>query len=276
MARVRNRWGWGFEDAMVSAEEAHAAAPGVGEGLGFDLPGDVENPVPLEAVRLPAPRLEIPAGLRAWCTTDTAERAAHAYGKSYLDAVRALRGRYDHAPDVVARPRDDTDVEALLAWAADVGAAVIPYGGGTSVVGGVEARIPDRFAGAVTVDLSALDALHEVDDVSRAARIGAGASGPVLERRLAEHGLTLRFYPQSFELSTLGGWIATRAGGHFATLYTRIDDLVESVRMVTPAGVLETRRVPASGAGPNGNGLALGSEGVFGVITEAWVRLHPR
>jgi alkyldihydroxyacetonephosphate synthase len=95
MARVRNRWGWGFEDATVSAEEAHAAAPGVSEGLGFDLPGDVEDPVPLEAVRLPAPRLEIPAGLRAWCTTDTAERAAHAYGKSYLDAVRALRGDGD-------------------------------------------------------------------------------------------------------------------------------------------------------------------------------------
>ena len=211
MSRARNRWGWGFEDATVSAQEARAAAPGVGDALGFDLPGDVEDPVPLEAVRLPAPRLEVPAELRAWCASDTAERAAHAYGKSYLDTVRALRGRYDHAPDVVARPRGEADVEALLAWAADAGAAVIPYGGGTSVVGGVEARIPDRFAGAVTVDLGAHDALHEVDDVSRAARIGAGASGPVLERRLAEHGLTLRFYPQSFELSTLGGWIATRA-----------------------------------------------------------------
>ena len=176
MARTRNRWGWGFEDATVSAQEARAAAPGVGDALGFDLPGDVEDPVPLEAVRLPAPRLEVPAGLRAWCTADIAERAAHAYGKSYLDAVRALRGRYDHAPDVVARPRDEADVEALLAWAADAGAAVIPYGGGTSVVGGIEARIPDRFAGAVTVDLSALDALHEVDDVSRASRSTPRAS----------------------------------------------------------------------------------------------------
>jgi alkyldihydroxyacetonephosphate synthase len=276
MSRARNRWGWGFEDATVSVEEARAAAPGVGGALGFDLPGNVEDPVPLEAVRLPAPRLEVPAGLRAWCTTDTPERAAHAYGKSYLDTVRALRGRYDHAPDVVARPRGEADVEALLAWAADAGAAVIPYGGGTSVVGGVEARIPDRFAGAVTVDLGALDALHEVDGVSRAARIGAGASGPVLERRLAEHGLTLRFYPQSFELSTLGGWIATRAGGHFASGPTHIDDLVESVRAITPSGVWASRRLPASGAGPSPDRLLLGSEGILGLITEAWVRVQPR
>jgi alkyldihydroxyacetonephosphate synthase len=276
MARPRNRWGWGFEDATISAADARAAAPGVREALGFELSGEVEDPVPLDDVRLAAPRLAPPAALGDVCTTDRAARAAHAYGKSYVDTVRGLRGRYDHVPDVVASPRDEREVEQVLVWAADAEAAVIPYGGGTSVVGGVETRVPERFAGAVTLDLAALDALHEVDDVSRAARIGAGASGPVLERRLAEHGMTLRFYPQSFELSTLGGWIATRAGGHFATGPTHVDDLVESVRAITPSGTWASRRLPASGAGPSPDRLLLGSEGILGVITEAWVRVQPR
>jgi alkyldihydroxyacetonephosphate synthase len=117
----------------------------------------------------------------------------------------------------------------------------------------------------------------EVDEVSRAARIQAGALGPALEAQLREHGLTLRHFPQSFEMSTLGGWIATRAGGHFATVETHIDDLVESVRAITPvAGVWESRRLPGSGAGPSPDRMLIGSEGTLGVITEAWVRVRPR
>ena len=152
----------------------------------------------------------------------------------------------------------------VLEWAGAANAAVIPYGGGTSVVGGVEPRVPERFDGAVTIDLGAIDKLREVDEVSRAARIGAGASGPRIEEQLAAHGLTLRFFPQSFELSTLGGWIATRAGGHFATHLTHIDDLVESVRAVGPAGDWVSRRLPGSGAGPSPDRLLLGSEGILG------------
>jgi len=124
--------------------------------------------------------------------------------------------------------------------------------------------------------MRALDRVLDVDKTSRAARIQAGATGPGLERQLAEHGLTLRHFPQSFEFSTLGGWVATRAGGHFATLYTHIDDLVESVRMITPTGVWESRRLPGSGAGPSPDRLALGSEGSLGVITESWVRVQER
>ena len=116
----------------------------------------------------------------------------------------------------------------------------------------------------------------EVDPVSRAARIQAGVLGPALDDQLAEHGLTLRHFPQSFEYSTLGGWIATRAGGHFATVYTHIDDLVESVRAITPAGAWESRRLPGSGAGPSPDRMLIGSEGILGVITEAWVRVHER
>ena len=144
------------------------------------------------------------------------------------------------------------------------------------MVGGVEPRVPERFDGAVTIDVGAIDRLREVDEVSRAARIGAGASGPRIEEQLAAYGLTLRFFPQSFELSTLGGWIATRAGGHFATHLTHIDDLVESVRAVGPAGHWVSRRLPGSGAGPSPDRMLLGSEGTLGLITEAWVRVRPR
>ena len=164
----------------------------------------------------------------------------------------------------------------MLGWCADAGAAAIPYGGGTSVVGGVEPRVGDAYAGAVTIDLGALDRVLEVDPVSRAARIQAGVLGPALNEQLAEHGLTLRHFPQSFEYSTLGGWIATRAGGHFATVWTHIDDLVESVRAITPSGAWESRRLPGSGAGPSPDRMLIGSEGILGVITEAWVRVHER
>jgi alkyldihydroxyacetonephosphate synthase len=140
----------------------------------------------------------------------------------------------------------------------------------------VECAVGDGYRGAVSLDLTRLDRVLEVDSVSRAARIQGGALGPVLEEQLRPHGYTLRHFPQSFEFSTLGGWIATRSGGHFATVHTHIDDLVESVRMVTPAGVWESRRLPGSGAGPSPDRLALGSEGILGVITEAWMRVQER
>jgi alkyldihydroxyacetonephosphate synthase len=190
--------------------------------------------------------------------------------------VRGFRGRFDFPPDVVARPRGERDVEALLEWAADANVAVVPYGGGTSVSGGVQCEVPARFDGALSLDLGALDRVLQIDEVSQAACIQAGATGPALEKQLRALDLTLRFYPQSFELSTLGGWIATRAGGHFATAETHIDDLVESVRAVTPAGAWESRRLPGSGAGPSPDRMLLGSEGILGVITEAWVRVRPR
>ncbi len=229
-----------------------------------------------EDIDLPEPRVAPPPALSEIFSADPYERASHSYGKSYRDVVRAFRTRFDHPCDLVAFPRDESDVEAVLEWCSDAGVAAVPYGGGTSVVGGIEPDVEERYAGAVSMDLSNLDRVLEVDPVSRAARIEAGASGPALEEQLREHGLTLRHFPQSFELSTLGGWIATRAGGHFATLYTHIDDLVESVRAVTPAGLFESRRLPGSGAGPSPDRMLIGSEGILGVITEAWVRLQAR
>jgi alkyldihydroxyacetonephosphate synthase len=275
MQRRRSHWGWGYEDERPSPEELRSTAAFLCSHLGFGSP-DPAAPVCLSEVVMGAPRLAPPESLGAICSSDRYERALHCYGCSYRDLVRAFRGEFEHPPDVVARPRDEREVQAVLDWALGAGAAVIAFGGGTSVVGGVEAAVDDRFAGAVTIDLSALDRVLEIDRVSLAARVQAGARGPRLERQLAGDGLTLRHFPQSFELSTLGGWIATRAGGHFATLYTHIDDLVESVRALTPMGAWESRRLPGSGAGISPDRMLIGSEGTLGVITEAWVRVRER
>jgi alkyldihydroxyacetonephosphate synthase len=271
--RRRKFWGWGFEDEQPSAKDLQAAVAGVREQLGFGAE-TAEQPATIEDVELPPPRLEPPASLASICSTDVYDRAARSYGSSYRDLVRAFRARFDHVCDVVAFPEDEQDVVSVLDWCGEVGAAAIPYGGGTGVVGGVEPAIGGAYAGAVTIDLGALDRVLEVDHTSRAARIQAGANGPRLQEQLKEHDLRLRHFPGSFEFSTLGGWIATRSGGHYATIYTHIDDLVESVRAVTPTGVIESRRLPGSGAGPSPDRLMMGSEGVLGVITEAWVRVQ--
>ncbi len=191
--------------------------------------------------------------------------------------MRGLAGDYAGVPDVVAYPRNETEIAAVMDWAGGAQAALTPFGGGSSVVGGVEPKLDEtRYKAAITLDLRHLDRVLEVDRTSRAARIQGGIFGPALEAQLKPHNLTLRHFPQSFEFSTLGGWIATRSGGHFATLYTHIDDLVESLRVVTPRGTLETRRLPGSGAGPSPDRMFIGSEGILGVITEAWMRLQDR
>ena len=204
------------------------------------------------------------------------ERASHALGKSYADVVQGFRGHFEHPPDFVAHPRDEGEVERVLEWCAAERVAAIPFGGGTSVVGGVRPEVPSWCNGVLSLDLRALERVLEVDPVSRSARIQAGASGPGLEAQLGEHGLTLRHFPQSFEYSTLGGWIATRAAGHFAMGCTHIEDMVESIRALTPVGVWESRRLPGSGAGVSPDRLLAGSEGALGVMSEAWVRVLPR
>jgi alkyldihydroxyacetonephosphate synthase len=268
-------WGWGYEDQQPATEQLRAMASVVGEHLGLEL-GEVEQPVALDAVALPAPRIMPPASLVEICAVDDHARASHALGKSYCDIVDGFRGRFEYPPDFVARPREEHDVERLLEWCAEQRVAAIPFGGGTSVVGGVTPDVPSGYDGAISLDLRALDRVLELDELSRAARIQAGAAGPVLERQLAEHGLTLRHFPQSFEYATLGGWIATRAAGHFATARTHIEDFVESTRAITPAGAWESRRLPGSGAGVSPDRMLAGSEGTLGVITEAWLRVQPR
>ncbi|MDA8056800.1 MAG: FAD-binding oxidoreductase [Actinomycetota bacterium] len=276
-ARDRSWWGWGFVDEALGDEELEAVADVLARRFPTG-PAPVLASVPeVTGLDLPPVTIVPPASLRDLCSEAPGDRAAHTYGKSFRDVVRALAGDVAAAPDLVVRPRAEQDVADVLEWCAGAGIAVVPYGGGSSVVGGVEGGAArGQFAGVVSLDLQLLAGVVEVDRTSRAARVRAGTFGPDLEDALRPHRLTLRHFPQSFEHSTLGGWVATRAGGHFATNYTHIDDFVESLRTVTPAGVLESRRLPGSGAGPAPDRLVLGSEGILGVVTEAWVRLQDR
>jgi len=273
--RRLKHWGWGFEDQQPPRDQVEGIARAVTDRLGFEV-DEIEEPVPLEAVELAESRLKPPRSLARLFSEDRYDRISHSLGKAYRDVVRGFRGEFPNPPDLVAYPESPEDVDLVLNFCADEKAAAIPFGGGTSVVGGVEARGLEDYRGVVSVDMRRMDRVLEVDPVSMAARIQAGATGPRLEEQLREHGLTLRHFPQSFEYSTLGGWIATRAGGHFATVYTHIDDLVESVRAVTFDGEWESRRLPGSGAGPSPDRMLLGSEGILGVIVDAWVRVRER
>ena len=254
--RRLKHWGWGYEDQQPPHEQVRGGRARRCASTSASAPAEVERPVPLEGVELPPPRLE-PPGLaeRDLPPGPLRARRRTRYGKSYRDVVRAFRGRFDHPPDVVAHPRDEDELEARARLVRRRGRGGDPVRRRHERRGRRRAALPDGYAGAVTVDLKALDRVLEVDAVSRAARIQAGATGPGLEDQLREHGLTLRHFPQSFEYSTLGGWIATRAGGHFATLATHIDDLVESVRAITPRGRVgepPPARAPAPGRARTG------------------------
>jgi alkyldihydroxyacetonephosphate synthase len=269
-------WGWGLDASDApTRSDLEAVAPIVADQLGVTV-DSVESPAALEA--LPADRVSarLPRSLAALAGAAAADRARHGIGRSYRDIVRGIRGQVEHVPDAVIRPATDADVLAVLDWCTEAAVAVVPFGGGTSVVGGVEPDVGDAWSGVVSLDLERLSGLVEVDATSRAVAVGAGTTGPALEAALREHGLTARFYPQSFERSTVGGWVATRAAGHFSTGPTHIDDLVESVRALSPAGEWTSRRLPASGAGPSPDRLLLGSEGILGVITQAWLRVQPK
>ncbi len=273
--RLRKFWGWGWENEGPNPEQQQRIAALL--AARFNV-GDLTIAAPprVDELTLRAPRVAPPASLAALCSSAPYDRAGHTYGKSFRDVVRALRRDFSRPPDTVAFPRREDDIVALLDWASQARVAVIPYGGGSSVVGGVETPPDDGCRGTLSIDLGRLDRVIEIDRDARAARIQAGVLGPALEDQLRPHGYTLRHFPQSFEFSSLGGWIATRSGGHFATLYTHIDDFVESLRVVTPTGVVETRRLPGSGAGPSPDRLFIGSEGILGIITEAWMRLQDR
>ncbi len=269
--RQKNFCAWGWADTAATRDEIRALEWAVGPMLGIKSFDVTPSPRP-EEFKLRAPRLSAPASLAPLLSFDHNERLSHCYGQSFADLARVLARDCPNPPDAVAFPRNESDVAHILDFCANTGAVAIPYGGGTSVVGGIEA--PPAADCAITIDLRQLNGMLEVDTVSRTARIQGGTRGPDIEQQLKPHGLTLRHFMQSWEFSTLGGWIATRSGGHFASLATHIDDVVESIRAVAPAGIYESRRLPASGAGPSPDRMLIGSEGILGVITEAWVRVH--
>ena len=273
--RKRKFWGWGYSDELLTAEEEKSIDSRIAKTFGLD---EIDTlPIPkVEDINLPKPALSIPSTLTTVLSEDKEERLNHTYGKSFPDAARSLLKDFSSPPDLVAFPNTEEELISVMDWCDETNVAVIPYGGGSSVCGGVETQVGDSYSGVISLDLRNLNKVIEIDRESRSARIQAGILGPDLEASLKKENLTMRHYPQSFEFSTLGGWIATRSGGHYATLYTHIDDFVESTRMVTPSGVLESRRLPGSGAGPSPDRLTIGSEGILGVITEASMRLQDR
>jgi len=205
-------------------------------------------------------------------TIDAADRLVHALGKSYSDLIRMRQGRVKSAPDAVVFPEQEEQILSVLQLAADRGWAIVPFGGGTSVVGGVEPLSNGRPV--LTVDLRRMNRILSIDGISNTARIEAGIRGPELEAQLNAKGFTLGHFPQSFEFSTLGGWIATRSAGQNSTKYGKIEHMVVSLRMVTLGGVLDSPVVPVDAVGPSLLQCLIGSEGTLGVITQAVVRLN--
>jgi len=205
-------------------------------------------------------------------STDAPDRLLHARGQSLPDWIALRSGRIGAFPDGVAYPGSDEDVLQLLGYAHQAMACLIPYGGGTSVVGHINPLNGDRPV--LTVDLSHLNKLTNLDETSCLATFGAGVRGPDLENQLQANGYTLGHFPQSFELSTLGGWIATRSCGQQSYYYGRIEDLFAGGHIETGAGPLDLPCLPASAAGPDLRQLILGSEGRLGIITRAVVRIR--
>ena len=261
------RWnGWGDESIIDELPAGGVAAIERVVGPAAPRPdatlADLLAGVP--ASRLPRHRLVV---------DDPETRVRHARGQSLPDWVALRTGRLIAVPDGVAFPNDGAEVRELLAWAAAVGARVVPYGGGTSVVGGVTPA--NDGAPWLTVSLGRLAGLRALDDGSLLATFGAGTSGPDVEAALRARDLTLGHYPQSWELSTVGGWVAARSSGQQSAGYGRIEALFAGGTVEAPAGTLEMPPHPASAAGPDLRQAILGSEGRFGILTEAVLRVAP-
>jgi alkyldihydroxyacetonephosphate synthase len=267
VARTRRLGAWGFEG------ERYDPSPALLEWLAGRLgPAEPFRGRDPAATTLPPPRA-LPA-LGAPASADARDRLAHARGQGFPDLLRLRAGRLAAAPDAVVRPGDEAEVAAVLAACAAAGVRVVPWGGGTSVTGGVNAPGGDRPA--VALDLERLAGLSALDARSGLATFGAGTFGPALEAALAARGLTLGHFPQSFELSTLGGWIATRSSGQESLGYGSVADLLAGVALVAPGGRLDQPPLPATAAGPDLRAVVLGSEGRLGVVTRATVRVRER
>jgi alkyldihydroxyacetonephosphate synthase len=271
-------WGWGSEGRRVQLPpEAVDRLRGV---LGAEARS--AEPVELDAVRLEEPRLSEDGLSRLagvvgsdWVHSDRRARVRHAAGRSYPDLLRLRAGSAEQAPDAVVYPETAEQVRDLLHLCGEDGIAIVPFGGGTSVVGGVE-PIRGSFDSLIALDLARMSSVSAVDERSMTAELQPGLRGPQVEGELGRWNLTLGHFPQSFEYATLGGWVATRSAGQASTGYGKIEEMVVGVRCVTPTGEIESKALPASAAGPQLRELLVGSEGVLGVITAATLKVHPR
>jgi alkyldihydroxyacetonephosphate synthase len=273
-------WGWGDEGVAFSHEDKPGFAPFIQEVLGIDVARVTERAVEFADLDVPAPQIDgaLRAALEravgdAHVSDDPHDRVVHARGKSLRDLVRQRRGELGRVPDVVVRPADEAAVTEILRAVLEADAVVIPFGGGTSISGSLEAPA-DEARTVVSVDLARMDRVLNVDATSRLARVQAGVYGPRLEEQLNAQGYTFGHYPDSFTHSTLGGWIATRSSGMQSDRYGDIADSTRGLRVVTPAGLLVTRPVPATSTGPSVREMVLGSEGRLGIICEATIHVR--
>lgn len=271
--------GWGYADMGYPLDDRPHAWPHLAARLAVSpsarwAPADPDA-IAIRPARLSAAQLtELTSILgEDSVRADAATRLSHSQGKSYVDLVRLRLGQSANPTDVVAFPRDETQIRAVLDWAGANDVAVVPFGGGSSVVGGVE---PRGNRSHLALSLAGFDRMLSLDRRAHLARLQAGMLGPQIEAALAAEGYTLGHFPQSFEFSTLGGWIATRSAGQASMRYGRIDDMVASLRMVTPVGMIETHLAPATATGPSLLQMLIGSEGSYGVIVDATLRVRPR
>jgi alkyldihydroxyacetonephosphate synthase len=265
-------WGWGDPERRLDLPAA--AVDALREELGV-RPEDAVEPVSLDEVSMPEPR-PIPDAVRSAggeVLDGVEDRLRRAAGRSYPDLVRLRSGQLERAPDAILRPADRDGVEAVLTACAANGVAVVPYGGGTSVVGGLDAVAGSHDA-VVSLDLARLRSV-EIDPTSLTATLGPGLSGPDAEAALRARGATIGHFPQSFEQATIGGFAATRSAGQASSGYGRFDEVVTAIELSAPTGRLRTRQTPHTAAGPSLRELVLGSEGTLGVITEVSCRVRP-
>lgn len=273
-------WGWGDDQVSFTHVDKPDLAPFVREKIGIDLDGPSAPVISFDDLDIAAPTLSselsdaVAAALRPdQITSDAMDRVVHTYGKSLRDLLRIRRGDLGRLPDVIVYPESEDDVVAIMTVALDHDAVVIPFGGGTNISESLEPPRGETRT-VISVDMRRMNALIEIDEVSRLARVEAGVLGPHLEEQLNARGWTFGHFPDSFSYSTLGGWIATRSSGMQSDKYGDIAEMTKGLRVVTPTGVLVTRPVPSKATGPDVNQMILGSEGRLGIITEATVQVH--
>jgi alkyldihydroxyacetonephosphate synthase len=273
-------WGWGHEGVEFSHEDKPDLGPFIAQAIGVDVGRKVAAPVRFDELEIPETKL--PADLRValeevvtgpFVSIDPLDRVVHTRGKSLRDLIRQRRGELPRVPDVIVRPGSEDDVVAILQAAMRSDAVVIPFGGGSSISGSLEAPASESRP-VISVDLERLNEVLEIDSASRLARVQAGVFGPHLEQQLGALGYTFGHFPDSFRHSTLGGWIATRSSGMQSDRYGDIADMVKGLRVVTPSGTLVTRPVPSASTGPSVREMVLGSEGRLGIVTEATVHIR--
>lgn len=273
-------WGWGVEGIGFHHHDKPGFAPFVAKAVGIDVSAPATEPISFDDVEVPASRApaELLGQLRAIVganniTTDDLERVVHTFGKSIRDLLRVRSGHLERTPDVVIYPADESEVQQIVDAAVAADAVIIPFGGGSNIVGSLE-PLAEEQRSIISLDLGRLDQVLEIDEGSGLARIQAGALGPAIEEQLGARGWTLGHFPDSFTHSTLGGWVATRSSGMQSDKYGDIADIAKGLRVVRPGTVLAIRAVPSTSTGPSVREMIVGSEGRLGVITEVTVQVH--